>query len=131
MRKRVQRQHYPARANPMLQPASPAKARELLDLQLIERMALEALDACRATSADLAALRTSSRVALGLCLMGYGAEQVRTPHRALAALVLLERQGIQGQAVSVVREMLDLHDAQREIASAADYVRALAAARPG
>lgn len=113
----------------MLQPATPAPSRELLDLQLIERMALEALDACRATAADLATLRISSRVALRLCMLGYGLEQIRTPHRALAALVLLERQGIQGQAVSVVREMLDLHDAQRETASAADYVRALAAVR--
>lgn len=113
----------------MLQPATPAPSRELLDLRLYEREALEALTSCSANRDHLRALRTTCRVALHMCAMGYGAAEIRLPHRALGALVLTERVGVQGQAAQVVREMLDLHDAQREAASAADYVRALGQAR--
>jgi DNA-binding FadR family transcriptional regulator len=115
-RRRIDPDLNPVRLAMMSKPTAPA---DLESLRTIELMSLGALAAGRASPRDLRTLRRMVAIAAAMGRAGIGPE------------VLPLAQVIQSGAlapddlVQALRDLLALYDQQREVASRADYERAI------
>lgn len=109
---------------------------ELLDLQLREHLALDALAHGAGQLGDVQTLQVSAAVAHELAAMGYGREEsaiVGAVGQALCAAIRSEAGAavlfLDPARMLALRQFVAYHDAQREAVTRHDYVRALARVR--
>lgn len=119
-----------ATLNPMLMTSAPLGERDLMKTRVNELIALTTLSAWTATPLDLRVLQAAAQVARALAVMGYGADELPAVTRAAAALsrcrtMKPHSMGMQADDLAAVRELVRLIEAQRSVASAKDYARAL------
>ena len=103
---------------------------DLMKSRINEHLALGALAGWSATPLDLAVLQRATHVARSLADIGYGADELPAVTRAAAALTKCRlmrphSMGMQADDLAAVRELVRLIEAQRQVAPARDYARAL------
>jgi len=124
MRKRCTRRHYYLDEHPVrlaAQAALPISGAALRDLRIVELMSLEALTLGQATPTDLGMLRRVVVLAKTLADAGIGPEVLPLVD------IAWQRPLTEPLMVDVLRELVALHDQQREAVSRGEYEGAVAA----
>lgn len=114
--------------------SAPLGDNELMMTRTRELFALSALSAWSGTQGDLLALMAAAQVARALACLGYAPDEMQTVERATGALTRCRTMrpgsyGMQPDDLAAVRELVRLIEAQRAVAPAKDYARALLACR--
>jgi hypothetical protein len=134
MRKRSPRRRVDPCTHPMLQPTGPLDGRDLLDLRVLEHLAIDAISTWQGHRTDLRVLLVSAATSRELAALGYGADEV--PHLAEVDRILSYCKklapgsiGVADDQLQLLRWLLQFHDGQRAVASCRDYHQALARVR--
>jgi hypothetical protein len=100
--------------------------RQLTELGIGYHGALSSLTGGRGSDADLYTLACASNVALTLCEIGYGADEIEDVKRAqdlLIALIHDDRCVLRGPEIKQLQSLLALHDAQLEAVTEGEWLQ--------
>jgi hypothetical protein len=125
----IMRRHA-ATLNPVWMTPAPLGDKDLMMTRVNEHLALGALAGWSGTPIDLQVLQHAVAVARALCSLGYGADELPAVSRAAAALTKCKlmrphSMGMQPDDLAAVRDLVRLIEAQRAVAPAKDYAKAL------
>ncbi len=125
----IMRRHA-ATLNPVWMTLAPLGDEDLMMTRINEHLALGELAGWSGAPIDLEVLQRAVHVARALAGMGYGADELPAVSRAAAALtkcrtIRPHSMGMQPDDLAAVRELVRLIEAQRAVAPAKDYARAL------
>lgn len=108
---------------------NPTAAADLVTIRMREAMAVGVLEAGTATPQAWHDVDRARRVAAALGRAGIGPEALPVAELVSQALALIWRVGeamrMDAEGLALVRELLAVHDAQREAATRAEYERAI------